>query len=386
MKHMDVGQGPSPEKGREGKGSTRPASLTIPPLMAVQALMAVTDPMNILDDRYRIVWANHVRAKMHQRSLEEMLGRPCYEMFQRRTRVCEGCPVEETLRTGRPCIRERFADRPDGLRVWSETQAWPILDGGGRVSYVVEFARDITQFKQTELALRRSEMELKALSSQLLITQERERKRVSQELHDGVGQALTAIGFRLKDICMQLEGGVVQEEALRNLKAVIPLAEDAVEEVRRIAMGLRPTMLDDLGLLPTINWFCREYQHIYPIYVKKRVCVDEGDIPGDLKTDIYRIVQEALNNVAKHSRADFVSIVLERDGDGLKLVIEDNGMGFDTHMDGVPACPKEGGLGIRSMKERVEISGGSFSIESSRGAGTRITASWPHGCTPPTSR
>ncbi len=212
---------------------TEPDSLStassFPPGMAEQALMAVTDPMNILDRQFRIVWANDVRARMHQRSLEEMQGRYCYEMFQRRSESCEGCPVAETLRTGKPCTRERFADRPDGVRVWSETHAWPIFASNGEITHVVEYARDITRFKQAEEALRKSERELRILSSQLLIAQEKERKRVAQELHDGVGQALTAIKFKLRDILEQLDLAVMGEIA-DSLQTVIPLTQEPVPQ------------------------------------------------------------------------------------------------------------------------------------------------------------
>lgn len=130
---------------------------------AEKAIMAVSDSMNTLDRSFRIVWANEARAKMHQRSLEEMIGQPCYEMFQRRREVCEGCPVAETLSTGAPCTRERFADRPDGKRIWTETHAWPIFNETGDVTHVVEYARDITERKEAEGKLQESEERYRVL-------------------------------------------------------------------------------------------------------------------------------------------------------------------------------------------------------------------------------
>jgi signal transduction histidine kinase len=135
-------------------------------------------------------------------------------------------------------------------------------------------------------------------------------------------------------------------------------------------MNLRPSLLDDLGLLATIEWFAREYQNTYPtIRIEKQTEIEETQVPDPLKAVIYRILQEAMNNIAKHSKANLVSISLMGKKDGIELVIEDNGIGFD--MESIKR-----GLGLGSMKERAEFSGGSFDMESVRGKGTLIRASW----------
>lgn len=152
----------------------------------------------------------------------------------------------------------------------------------------------------------------------------------------------------------------------------MPIIQQSLDEVRRIGMNLRPALLDDLGLLPTIGWFVRDYQKTYPgIRVEKQTEIEESQVPDPLKAVIYRILQEAMNNIAKHSKANHVGISLMRKKDDrIELVIGDNGIGFD--MESI----KEG-LGLGSMKERAELSGGSFDIESVRGKGTVIRASWP---------
>ena len=152
----------------------------------------------------------------------------------------------------------------------------------------------------------------------------------------------------------------------------MPIIQQSLDEVRRIGMNLRPALLDDLGLLPTLGWFVREYQNTYPsIRVEKQTEIKETQVPDPLKAVIYRIVQEAMTNIAKHSKANHVSISLMRKMDGrTELVIEDNGIGFD--MESIKK-----GLGLGSMRERAEFSGGSFDIESVREKGTVIRASWP---------
>jgi PAS domain S-box-containing protein len=128
--------------------------------IAEQALLAVSDPMNILDRDYRIIWANKARSELHQISFKEMIGHYCYETFQKHNEPCEGCPVTDVFRTGNPCTRERSMIRPDGNRIWTETLAWPVFDDRQKISYVVEYARNITDRKHSEEALREREKEL----------------------------------------------------------------------------------------------------------------------------------------------------------------------------------------------------------------------------------
>ena len=154
------------------------------------------------------------------------------------------------------------------------------------------------------------------------------------------------------------------------------MAQRAVEEVRRISKNLWPSILDDLGLLPTISWFCREFGEMHPhVRIEREIAVQEDSVPVALKITIYRVLQEAMNNVSRHSRASEISISLKEEDGRLHLTIRDNGVGFDTE----PPAPQEGfdrGLGLASMKERTELSSGRFSIESRPGFGTTILASW----------
>jgi signal transduction histidine kinase len=137
-------------------------------------------------------------------------------------------------------------------------------------------------------------------------------------------------------------------------------------------------MLDDLGILATINWFCREFQMIYSdIRIEKQVAVQENEVPEPLKMVIFRVLQEAMNNIAKHSNADLVHLCFFRKTDAaIALTVEDNGRGFDLEK-ALSLKNPEKRFGITSMKERTELTGGSFAIKSTPGAGTAISASWP---------
>jgi signal transduction histidine kinase len=223
--------------------------------------------------------------------------------------------------------------------------------------------------EKAEYALEESRSQVTSLTSQLLLAEEQERKRIARELHDGLGQSLNAIAVNVRTTLERVGDKV--KTGFESLEAIMPIIHQSIEEVHRIGMNLRPSLLDDLGLLPTLGWFVREYQKIYPsIRIEKQTEIEETQVPDPLKAVIYRILQEALNNIAKHSKANLVSISLRKKDDRIELVIEDNGIGFD--MESV-----KNGFGLGSMRERAEFSVGSFDIESVKGKGTVIRASWP---------
>jgi PAS domain S-box-containing protein len=225
-----------------------------------------------------------------------------------------------------------------------------------------------------EEELRESENRLRALSSQLLTVQENERKRIAMELHDGIGQMLTAVKFKVENI-LQEKGKAKAKN--KSLEAIIPMVREIVEEVRRIQMDLRPSTLDDLGILATLEWFCREYQKIYShIRIEKKISLREDEVSPPLKTVIYRLTQEALNNIAKHSQAALAHLSLRKRENRVEWAVQDDGMGFD--LENILSSERsERGLGLDSMRERSELSGGMFEIETTPGVGTVIRSSWP---------
>jgi signal transduction histidine kinase len=254
---------------------------------------------------------------------------------------------------------------PDG-RIY-DIFDFPFTDTDGSL-LIMEMGIDITERKHAEEALRK-------LSSELLNAQEKERKMIAGEIHDSIGSSLAAIKFKVETTLTELTGN--RPKAPTTLKSLIPIVQGAIDEARRIQMNLRPSMLDDLGILPTIKWLCRQFESTYSdIRVKQRIKIEEHDVPDSLKTVIFRVLQEGLNNVAKHSRAKGVSLFLRRTEHGIQLVIRDYGQGFDLSKvqstDGVPQ-----GLGLKNMRERTELSGGSFSLQSTEGKGTIVRASWP---------
>jgi signal transduction histidine kinase len=250
-----------------------------------------------------------------------------------------------------------------------------VIIGNGK--YLLSY-EDITDRKIAEDALRDSEKQLRNMSSQLLSAQEKERKRIASELHDSVGQQLTAIKFGLES-SLQFVRKKREDAVVERLETLLPIVRDTLREVRRISKDLRPSLLDDLGILATIDWFCREFEAIYTeIKVQKEIGIHEEEIAVPLKIIIFRIVQESFNNVAKHSGARTVRLSLRSLGREIRLSIQDDGRGIDARKE-AGREHLEVGLGLASMKERTELSGGTFSVDSALGGGTCICATWPIG-------
>lgn len=254
-------------------------------------------------------------------------------------------------------------------------------NGQGAVQGWLVAFMDISKRKEAEKALQEaysrideSRGHLKNLSARLLSVQEEERRRIARELHDSFGQSLAAIKFSIENA---LSNGVPADTETVSilLKGLIPNIQEVMEDIRKICTGLRPSVLDDFGIVAAIGWFCREFFKDFPnLKVETEIDVEEEDIPEELKIVLFRIAQEALNNVVKHSRAEWARLSLTKVEDEIELVIEDNGVGFDQ--TAIAQGSGHRGIGLASMKERAELSSGSLEIESSTGTGTRITARW----------
>lgn len=225
------------------------------------------------------------------------------------------------------------------------------------------------QSANQQRATRQAEERLRMLSQQLVSSQEQERKALSRELHDEIGQLLTALRMELGN--MERARGAAQEPTDPHLEQAKKLAESTLRTTRDIAMGLRPTMLDVLGLGPALEWQAREFTRRYRIPIQLQIDGNIGEVPDPHRTYLYRIVQEGLTNCARHAQAKNIRVSLEDAHGQLAVRVEDDGVGFDTHAGVVY------GLGLLGMSERVRELCGSISIQSQPGQGTRIAVTLP---------
>ena len=204
--------------------------------------------------------------------------------------------------------------------------------------------------------------ELQELSNRIVAVQEEERRRVARELHDEVGQALSAVLVELGRASNRLPP---ESESRANLSLAREFAERSVAQIRDMALLLRPSMLDDLGLVPALKWQARELARRTGMKVKVAAETVPDDLPDRYRTCIYRVVQEALNNAARHAKASWARVEAVQGNGRIRVTIQDNGAGFDPS--------QEKGMGILGMGERVKGIGGVFRIDSEKGSGTIVS-------------
>jgi PAS domain S-box-containing protein len=256
--------------------------------------------------------------------------------------------------------------RRDGSAVVVASRWTRRLGEGGSLAAILEINTDVTE--RTQAAELRSQF-----LARLIAAQEDERGRVARELHDGVAQTLSALHLRVGALTRR----PLPAEILGELDELRRAAQAAVEEVRFLARGLRPPVLDELGLLPALTRYAEDFARTHGIRAEVVASGPAGGrLPAEVETALYRIAQEALANVARHSRASTVSVVLLRGPTFVQLLVEDDGAGWD------PTSPPADGdayhhLGLQGMRERAALLGGSLSVESSPGDGTAVCARLP---------
>ena len=256
-----------------------------------------------------------------------------------------------------------YAIRKDGVSVPVEVGLSPIETEEG--AWMLSSIIDITERQRADLALRESRRELRALAGRLMNVQEEERRRISRQLHDDLSQKLALLAFDTTNLLLSPPGSRDElDQALRSVQArLLQLSQD----VRQIAHQLHPSILEDLGLAAALHDLCEEFSAREGI---RAVCTQEGmpeRIPKEVASCLYGVTQEAMHNISKHARASEVSIKVEGGSEGIRLSIHDNGLGFDQQ-----AAASRHGLGIISMKERVRLVQGDFSIQSQPGKGSTV--------------
>jgi two-component system, NarL family, sensor histidine kinase UhpB len=304
---------------------------------------------------------------------EDVIGKPFWETAW----WMHSAPLQQQLRQAvsaaaagevvRFDATHRAAD--GGLR-FVDFSLKPVRDDRGVVVLLIPEGRDVTERKQAQQAVEESRQQLERLADGLLIAREEERTTIAREIHDVLGQSLTAlkmdtawIGRRVLEAFPALRAKFASMEAL---------IDESIVSVRRIATDLRPGILDDLGLTAALEWQSQQFEQRAGIHCRLRASVGDAAIDPLVSTAMFRIFQEALTNVTRHSRASHVVATLEHRGTDLVLEVHDDGVGI-TRED----ASATRSIGLVGMRERAQLVGGTFSISGAAGGGTTVRVQIP---------
>ena len=333
-------------------------------------LATVTDAVITSDESFILTGWNAAAETVFGRRANEVLGQPFALVFGTSLVDAERAEAVKMLVETGSFRGELTYQRGDGRRIQLESRVTPLLDSDGKRLGYVSVNRDITERRYADEAVR-------SLLKEVLTAQEVERRRIARELHDETAQALTSLLVGLRAI----EESEDLRQALGGTSRLRGLVSTALEGVKRISRGLRPSVLDDLGLQEALERLGLEVSRQNGFVVD----VDATGprlprLPEAVETALYRIVQEALTNAGAHASPKTVSVLIHRNPSEVRLVIEDDGKGFDAS-----APISEGQVGLVGIRERAHLVGGSLTVESSPGRGTTIWVSVPLPGPGPTS-
>ena len=325
------------------------------------------DLISLLDLEGRFIYASPSYRKSLGYAPEDLAGTDSFELIHPEDQPNVRKAWREALLNREERVVEFRARHQNGVwRIFEAAGNW-IFDEQNNPQRTVVVSRDITRRKQAEEALR-------GLPRLIRQAQEVERRRVARELHDSVNQILASVKFRIQSMEEKLPQRD-QKVSQETLKAKV-LLEKAMQEVRRISHNLRPSELDDLGLAPALRSLCHEFGERTAMNVELSLSRVPKNLPAEVELNLYRIIQEALNNIAKHSQATRVELRLARNGSAIRASIRDNGRGFDTQFVRTKKS-KKAGIGLVDMRERAAFAGGAFTIKSAPGTGTELEIEVP---------
>ena len=323
-----------------------------------------------IDQHGRCTFINTAAARMLGYTLDEMLGMDMHAMFHHSfeggaayPREC--CPIQKTLTSGKGYqIDDEVYWRSDGTSFPVAYSSFPVLEQERIIGAVVVFL-DISERKQAEAQLKTSYTQLRKLTARLESVREEERIHIAREIHDELGQALTGVKLELSLLHDQLPAG--RPALADRLASISTLIDNTIHSVRRIATELRPIVLDQLGLIPAIEWQAHEFHARTGIQCTLDIYLRSVTLSHAESTAMFRIFQEILTNVARHAQATAVNIMLQEQAGRLALEVRDNGRGVTEAELSDPTS-----LGLVGMRERASLMGGEITLTGSPGQGTTV--------------
>ena len=330
---------------------------------------AANDFIFVIDQHDRVAYVNRFGAEQLGLPLEKIIGKPRKGLFPPAVAESQGENLAKVFRTGRPLnVENKIVFGP--REVWVNTWLVPFQKEKDQIQSILGISRDITERKKVEGALRDSQKELRALSARLQSVREEERATIAREIHDDLGQALTGLKM---DSAWVMKNLHPDQAALRDkLQGMGRLIDHTVQSVRRLSTELRPRILDDFGLVAAMEWQAQEFQTKAGISCRFRSPLRETDLDSDRSVAVFRIFQETLTNVARHSGATKVESSLAKTGKGLRLTIRDNGRGITEE-----EISRTKSLGLVGMRERALLFGWELTIRGKPGKGSTVTLKIP---------
>ena len=323
-------------------------------------LDAMEDRVYVVTDDYRIVYANR---KMLEGISGDIATDPCFLACRGLSERCEDCSVDKVFASDRPMYKEFFNER---TKSWYSVIELAIRMPGVNQPTKLAVARDIS-------TRREAEQKIRALSHRLLTAQENERKYLSRELHDDLGQRLNAVKIGIDTLADDLADS--SGDLGKRLAYLSHILQTSIQDVRQLSAGLRPTSLERLGLVGTIRNDCANLSAVHGLKIDFTSAGMKGiRLDHEAEINLFRVFQEALHNVVKHAGATEVSVRLIASHPIIRMRIEDNGAGFDVEELAVKSGDR---LGLVGMAERVDLMNGRFEIVSRPGEGTRIMVEVP---------
>jgi PAS domain S-box-containing protein len=336
-------------------------------------LDSAMDAIITVDERQHIVLFNKAAEDVFGCGREEAIGAPLAWFIPERFRSAHSDHLHRFAETGtssRRMGKQRIVMglRRNGEEFPIDASISQVSENGQRLFTVI--LRDVSERARSEKALLESRDEIRAIGLAAQSLREQEKSRVARELHDELGQALTALKI---DVGWLMDHGVGKDPAMRDkLAAMQSLVDGTVAATRRISADLRPLVLDDLGLAPAAEWLVQNFTQRTGTPCELTIARDFDDVPDPYATTIFRVLQESLTNIAKHAHASHVEVTLSKDGEGLTLLVRDDGKGF------VPDGPrKPNSFGLVGLRERAYLLGGEVTIESAPGRGTIVEMRLP---------
>ncbi len=323
-----------------------------------------------LDERGQIRQANLAAASMLGLSVGALRDRFLTSLIVREDQDAYYLYRRQPRPAGQSPSCELRMVKSDGALLWVQLTTMVAEDADGAPELRVVM-NDVTQHKQVEADLRESVQQSRLLSRRVLEAQETERRRVAMELHDELGQALTAIKINLQ------VGERFRDQAPGELNAEnIRIVDEALLQMRRLAYGLRPSMLDDLGLTSALRWMAEQTAQRSGLVIRFEPDLSEARLAPEIEIAVFRIAQEALTNIVRHAHAQNVQMTLQHEGDVLVLNVQDDGCGFDLAAMRARAAAG-GSMGVLGMEERATLIGAELRIESTAGQGSHLRLRCP---------